>query len=572
MTIRIQSLPSARAARRAGALLLAGLLAQTAFGTSVQAQAQDRAALMAEHRGGTITLAAVSAAGSVDPMINYTAQFWQIFQMTYDGLVKFKQAEGTEGFKIVPALAESLPEPTNDGKTYVFKIRKGIKFSNGKDVTPSDVVASFQRIFKIKGPTTGSFYNGIVGADKCIADSASCTLDGGVVGDDAAGTVTINLTAPDAEIFSKLAVPHASIVPAETAAADAGTTPIPGTGAYMIESYDPNSQMVIKRNPNFKEWSADAQPDGYADEVIYKFGLTEEAAINAIINGQIDWLFDTPPADRLPEIGSKYASQVHIDPLAAFWYAPMNTNLAPFDNVKVRQAVNYALDRDALVGLFGGEVLAQPVCQILPPDFPGHVDSCLYTKDPGETWVEPDMEKAQALIEESGTKGQKVTVIAEDNAVARGIGTYIASVLTELGYDASMKAISPNIQFTYIQNTNNNVQISVSQWYQDYPAASNFLNVLLSCASFNKGSDASINIAGYCNKDLDAKMKQAMTLALTDQEGANALWAEVDKGFMEQAPLAPLFTPKSVNFTSARLGNYLFNKQNRWIVSQSWVK
>ncbi|CAN7454103.1 ABC transporter substrate-binding protein [Rhizobium sp. LjRoot30] len=556
--------------RRTGQLLAGALLAQTAL--CGVALAEDRAELMAKHRGGTMTLAAVSAAGTIDPMINYTAQFWQLYQMTYDGLVKFKQAGGTDGFEIVPSIAEAIPQAENDGKTYVFKIRKGIKFSNGKDVTPSDVLASFQRIFKVKGPTTGSFYGGIVGADKCIETAETCTLEGGVTADDAAGTVTINLTAPDAEFFSKLAVPHASILPADAPLADAGTTPIPGTGAYFFESYNPNEQLVMKRNPHFKEWSADAQPDGYADEIIYKFGLTEEAAINAIINGQLDWLFDTPPADRLPEIGSKYASQIKIDPLAAFWYAPMNTNLAPFNDPKVRQALNYALDRDSLVGLFGGEVLAQPTCQILPPDFPGHVDDCLYTKEPGPTWAEPDMDKALQLVEESGTKGQKVTVIAEDNAVARGIGTYIQSVLSELGYDASMKAVSPNIQFTYIQNTNNNVQISISQWYMDYPAASNFLNVLLSCSSFTPGSDSSINISGYCNKDLDAKMKEAMTLALTDPAAANAKWAEVDKGFMEQSPMAPLFTPKSVNFTSARLGNYLFNKQNRWIVSQSWVQ
>ncbi len=182
----------------------------------------------------------------------------------------------------------------------------------------------------------------------------------------------------------------------------------------------------------------------------------------------------------------------------------MNTNIAPFDNVKARQALNYALDRDALVGLFGGEVLAQPTCQILPPDFPGHVDDCIYTSEPARMGG-PRHGQGQALVEESGTKGQKVTVIAEDNATSRGIGTYIQSVLTELGYDASMKAVSPNIHFTYIQNTNNNVQISVTQWYMDYPAASNFLNVLLSCSSFNKGSDSSINIAGYCNPDLDAR-------------------------------------------------------------------
>lgn len=555
---------------RAG-LLAAGLLVASTALTGV-ARAEDRAALMAQHRGGTMTLAAVAAAGTIDPLINYTGQYWQIYQMTYDGLLKFKQAAGTAGYDIVPAIAEEMPKVENDGKTYVFKIRKGVFFSNGKEVTTADVVASFQRIFKVQSPTMSGFYGGIVGADKCIAKPDTCTLEGGVTADAAAGTVTINLVAADSEFFAKLAVPHASILPADTAPKDAGTTPIPGTGAYMIDSYNPNEQMVMKRNPHFKEWSVDAQPDGYADEIIYKFGMTEEAVINGIINNQVDWMFDTPPTDRLPEIGQKYASQIHIDPLAAFWYAPMNANLAPFDNVKVRQAVNYALDRDALVGLFGGDVLAQPVCQILPPDFPGHVDDCIYTKDPGPTWSEADMDKAKELVKESGTAGQKVTVIAEDNAASRAIGTYIQSVLTELGYDASVKAISPNIQFTYIQNTNNNVQISVTQWYMDYPAASDFLNVLLSCDSIHKGSDSSINIAGYCNKDLDAKMKAAMTLSLTDETAANAEWAKIDKAFMAEAPVAPLFTPKSVNFSSARLGNYLFNKQNRWIVSQSWVK
>ena len=89
-------------ALKAGSLLAAGLLAQTALSSG--ALAQDRAQLMAEHRGGTMVLSAVSAAGTIDPMINYTSQFWQVFQMTYDGLLKFKQADRKEGFEIVPDL------------------------------------------------------------------------------------------------------------------------------------------------------------------------------------------------------------------------------------------------------------------------------------------------------------------------------------------------------------------------------------------------------------------------------------------------------------------------------------
>ncbi|XZQ30389.1 ABC transporter substrate-binding protein [Rhodobacter capsulatus] len=439
-------------------------------------------------------------------------------------------------------------------------------------MTATDVVASFQRIFKVLGPTAGTFYNGIVGADACLADPATCTLAGGVIGDEAAGTVTINLTAADPELLFKLSVPHAAILPSETPAKDNGNTPIPGTGAYVVKSYDANNSMVILRNPAFREWSKDAQPDGYVDQIVYTFGGTEEAAVNAILNGQADWMFDTPPADRLAELSTSAPGQIHLSPLSAWWYAPMNVNLPPFDNLKARQALNYAIDRDALVSVFGGPALAKPVCQVLPPEFPGHEDQCLYTLDPGTEWTAPDMDKALQLVEESGTKGQKVTVVTEDNAASRGIGTYLQSVLSDLGYEAAVQTISGDIQFTYIQNTNNKVQLSISQWYADYPAASNFLNVLFGCDSFHPGTDASINISGLCDKDIDAQMKAAIALGATDPVAADRDWAKIDRAVMEQSPALPLFTPQQVDLLSTRVGNYQFSSLHHWLIANAWVQ
>src|SRR6185369_14890525 len=150
----------------------------------------------------------------------------------------------------------------------------------------------------------------------------------------------------------------------------------------------------------------------------------------------------------------------------------------------------------------------------------------------------------------SGTAGQEVTVVVEDRAVARDIGIYLQSVLNEIGYKASVKAISSDIQFNYIQNTKNQVQISVSQWYQDYPAASDFLYVLLSCNSFHPGSDSSVNIAGFCDKGIESKMQQALKTAITDPAAANKIWAEVDREVTDLAPLAVLFTPKHLDFVS----------------------
>jgi peptide/nickel transport system substrate-binding protein len=145
-------------------------------------------------------------------------------------------------------------------------------------------------------------------------------------------------------------------------------------------------------------------------------------------------------------------------------------------------------------------------------------------------------------------------------------------VLTDIGYVAEVKPISPDIQFTYIQNTNNKVQISVSQWYQDYPAASDFLNILFGSGSYSPGSDSSINISGYTNKELDDKMQKALALGVTDQEAANKIWTEVDKTVTDDSAAAAMFTPKHLDFVSKRLGNFQFNYQFYWMITQSWVK
>ena len=133
------------------------------------------------------------------------------------------------------------------------------------------------------------------------------------------------------------------------------------------------------------------------------------------------------------------------------------------------------------------------------------------------------------LVDESGQKGAKVVVISPDDEVEKAVGVYLASVLNQIGFKATAKTISGNIAFTYVQNTKNKVQINVQQWYQDYPAASDFLHILFGCESFHPGSDSSINIAGFCDKKIDADMHKALTLAVTNEDAANLLWEKVDR-------------------------------------------
>ncbi len=527
------------------------------------------------HQGGDLKLLATAAAGTIDPQINYTLQYWQLYRDVYDGLMAFKSVSGQPSFETTPDLAAAEPVVSNGGKTYTFTLRKGITFSNGHVLDTADVVASFQRIFKVSSPTAGSFYNGIVGATACLKTPKTCTLAGGISADAAADTVTINLTAPDPEFLFKIAVPHASITPAGSPTTDVGNKPLPSTGAYMISAYDPtgNGKLVLSRNPHFKVWSALAQPQGYPDTITESFGQTVDNEVTQIENGQADWMADSPPTGRLNELGTTYASQIHVNTLTAMYYLPMNTNLAPFNNVQAREAVNWAIDKNAVVKLYGGSKLGTPVCTVLPPGFPGHVDNCRYTKGGGTTWTAPDLDRAKALVKSSGTAGQTVTVITTTDPIGASIGEYVQSVLNSIGYKAQVRKLSSNIQFTYIQNTKNKVQISLSQWYQDYPAAADFLAVLFSCASFHPGSDSSVNISGYCDKPNEALLASALKTEQTKGlDAALPTWAKMDQHVMADAVTAPLFTPKLVDLTAKRVGNYTFSKQFYLLLDQLWVQ
>lgn len=504
------------------------------------------------HRGGTLRLLARASAGSIDPHLNYTQQYWQLFSITHDGLMAFRKLPGAAGLEIVPDLAASA-RVSADGLTYTFDLRPGVRFSDDAPVTAADVVASFRRIFAVGSPTAESFFGAIEGAPDCIAHPGPCPLPG-VTADGA--TITIHLTRPDPEFLIKISLPHAAILPAGTPQTDAGTRPLPGTGPYRIDSYDPNDRLVLSRNPYFREWSHDAQPDGYVDGVVYEFGLEDQAALTAVQNGQADWMFDAPPADRMRQLGDGRAV-VHLNPAYAIWFLPMNVHEPPFDDVRVRQALNLAIDRRAPVRLYGGATLAEPSCQIVPPGLLGYAPYCPYTMN---------LTRARALVAASGTAGQRVTLVTDDSPTQRAIGTYMLDVLTDLGYAPSLRTLSGAVQFNYIQNTANRVQLSLTTWYADYPSATNFLGGVFGCGAFRAGSNASPNISGYCDPALDAALARAV--AAGDGDGI----AAVDRAMTDAAPAVVLFTPRSIDVVSRRMQHFTFHEQIRWMIGQAWIE
>lgn len=504
---------------------------------------------------GTLRLLATAGAGTIDPQINYTGQYWQVFTVVYDGLVGFRRVPGPDGLQLVGDLAESVPQPSEDGTLYTFHLRPGLRFADGSPVRATDAAASFRRIFNVISPTAGSFYGGIAGAADCLRDPATCTLPG-VTADDATGTLAIKLTRRDPDFLLKLALPHASILPAGSPSHDAGNTPLIGTGPYRIARYDPAEGLRLERNPAFQPWNPDAQPPGAYDAIEYHFGLEDEAEVTQVENGQADWMFETPPLDRLGELGAQYASQVHTNPAMALWFLPMNIHERPFDDINVRRAVNMAMDRAAAAKLFGGPRLAVPSCQILPPGLPGYAPYCPF---------QHDMAAARALIAASGTAGMRVTLVIDTSAVQRAIGTYVLDVLRQLGFDARLRVLASSLQFTYLQNTDNHVQISLTPWYADYPGATDFLPLLFGCASYHPHSDGSVNFSGVCDPALDARMQ-----AVADS-GDPAGWAAIDREVTDLAAWAVLFNPRYIDVTSRRVQGFFYHDQYHWLMAQSRI-
>jgi peptide/nickel transport system substrate-binding protein len=517
----------------------------------------------ATHRGGTLTVVAPTALESIDPALAYSGLSASILALGYDGLVGFKHVGGLDGGTLVPNLALSIPEPTEGGRTYTFQLREGIRYSNGDPLEPQDFRRAIERVLAIEPPSAGAdYFSGIVDADRCTA-GGPCDLSRGVVSDDARGTVTFHLVEPDPDFIYLLGLQFASPVPAGTPETSEATTPIPTTGPYSIERYTEDDELVLVRNREFTEWST--RPNGFANRVVWRFIGDLDQQVAEVLGGRADLAWAL--TDRIAELATSDAGQVHLAPAPGVFYMSLNMQTSPFDNVGVRRAVNFAVDRDAMVALFGGSGL--PTCQILPPAFPGYVPNCPYTRHPGRTWTAPDLAKARELIARSGTAGSRVMVWASREALPLlplvPVGRYFVDLLNDLGYRATLNVVSEEEYFGAIFDPSADAQMAFLGWGSDYPAESGFLSPLFTCGS---GS----NIAHFCDRGIERRMEEATRLQLVDPLAAHDLWESIERDIVDLAPWVPLVNPPSATLVSKRLGNYQVNPQWGPLIDQMWVR
>jgi peptide/nickel transport system substrate-binding protein len=545
------------------------------------------------HRGGRLSVAMPFGylyCECVDPA-SYDLAVPSLTSLAYDGLTAYRHVGGAAGSTLVGNLATAVPEPEDDGRTYVFELRPDLRFSDGTEVDPEDFRSSIERMLRINAREEVSaayLVEGIVGARRCAEPSRPCDLSDGIEIEPEERTITIHLTEPDADFPARLALSVASVVPSDSPARFARESPLPGTGPYRIASFDRDSgRAELVRNEEFRVWSQDARPDGFADEITFtaaKKGSDPEAQLEAVLDGEDDvmtaWgLFGGPLSpERIARLSVSHANLLHSAPLPQAEWMFLNVRRPPFDDVRVRQALNYAIDRRHIVEIAGGPELAQPTCQILTPGMPGYKPYCPYTLDPSAagTWTAPDVAKAQQLVDESGTKGTKVTVWSATEGERAPIARYFASVLKTLGYRSSLRrfrGLFEDRYFPTVSDSRTGAQIGQFGWALDYLTPANFIVPTLTCEAFLPADPvANANVGQFCDAQVDAEVEAALAQTDADPASVNAAWAAIDRKLVDAAPVVPLFDRRSVNVVSERVQNVELHPFWGVLLDQLWVQ
>jgi YVTN family beta-propeller protein len=527
----------------------------------------------AGHRGGTLMIVTPGALTSSkistitpDPAFYSGANNPQFMGLAYDSLVTFEQTTGAAGLRLVPDLAVSIPTPTDGDRTYTFRIRPGIRYADGQTLRAGDFRRAIDRLFRDQ-PSQGTFlYDGLVGARACEAHPAGCNLARGIVTNDTDRTVSFHFTAPDPEfLFQLTQFAFSAPVPSGTADHETGSRTVPGTGPYTIASVTPTEVRFV-RNRFFREWSHAAQPAGNPNVIVWRSVPTIQAGVTAILNGRADWLFGQPPFAQFRQLELQYPGQLHNNPQWSANYIPLNTHLPPFNDLRVRQAINYAINRATIVNLYGGPNFAIPACQAIVPGIPGYRRYCPYTLRPRAdgAWSAPDMARARQLVAQSGTTGERVDLVGLTpfGFIPTATNGYVAGVLRALGYRVKLTVL-PFAAIT--QAMWDKIGISVSgNWIPAYPDPSSYIPSFFGCGGAN-GSGY------YCNPTIDREMRRAELLEPNDPSKASAIWAAVDGQLTDAAVWVPTVANREVEITSRRLRNYEYNPVTGFLADQAWL-
>jgi YVTN family beta-propeller protein len=504
--------------------------------------------------GGVLHLESSLGPASTDPALTDNTSL-AIHYATCAKLLNYPDERAPLGFQLTPEVAESVPVPSADGRSYRFVIRPGFRFAppSNEPVTAQTFRHSIERLLDpmMQSPIA-YFAQDIDGAAEYTAGKAShvrgLSVDGNIL--------MIRLTAPAPNFLSRLANPVFCAVPTGTPADPKGVTGLPSAGPYTVASYVPDQQLVLERNPNYRG----SRPHHFR-QIVLTIGVGPAAALRHLKAGTADYVPDTLPISAYAALDAEYGphspaaaaghQRYFVNPASGIRYFALNSSRPLFADAKLRRAVNYAVDRPALAeqevrfstsGRLGGAV---PTAGYLPPGFPGYSSTSVYPLDG------PDVARARALARGRHGVAELYTC---DQSPCREQAEILKRNLAAIGIDVVVRQFPKPVMFSKLLTPGEPYDITTFGWFADYPDPQDFLEPLFDGTAV--GQESSFNIGRFDVPMYNRKLHAAAQLSgpsryLTYGRLANEL-------LRDAAPAVAYAAHLARDFFSARIGCQLY--------------
>jgi peptide/nickel transport system substrate-binding protein len=528
-------------------------------------------------KGGTLKLLGAGDIDHMDPASAYYQTSYSLLRAVTRQLLSYPVSpDETKSVTPVADLATEAPAPTNDGKTYTFKIRKGAQWDTtpARQITGADAERGFKRLCNPVQPSGGiGYYVGVIVGMKEFCDPfAKVAPNAKAIGDyveknkisgitSTADSITINLVQPAGDFVNIVAMPFASPMPVEMNAYvpddPAFRTHFISSGPYKITKYVAEKNIELVRNP---AWKADTDPlrKAWVDNISITQGSDEGPVQQQLQAGTTDVSWDTTvPVANIPSLlaaKDPNAAKVgggRIDYMVFNTLSPNNNKALA--NPKVRQAIQYAVNKKAVIQVLGGPDLFTCTGNVLSPPILGYKKFDLYPTPS----CAGDPTKAKAELAAAGfPKGITLTYLFRNRGKAPAIAATMQAELKKSGIILKLKQVNPADFYTQHLShlpaiKSGDWDVAVPGWSPDWAgnAARSFFVPLLDGRLFAEGTT---NYGGYNNPDVNKIADQA--LAAPTPAKAAELWAQVDQKTMEDAPWVPIDYGKSVRYHSKTVG------------------
>ena len=520
-------------------LLLAAGAAAVGCGGGDTGTTGGQAAGASPKAGGSISIAFQSEPVTLDPAISWDVAGWTVEDSVFNALYRYAPKPGAAGTELIPDLAVEMPEISADGTTYTIKLRPDAKFAPpvNRAVTADDVKYSFERMMTEPRCPATYFYEGVEGASDAV-NGKTKTISGVKAIDPQ--TVQFKLTSPDLSFLYALSMEFCDVVPKEWVAKwgkQVNRHPL-GTGPFYMTEWTTGRKITLVKNPNY--WNASKV---YLDGVEFTFNLTPSNALLKLERGEVDILGDNiPPADVARVTNDpEWKPYVYSQPLIATTYLFMNMTKKPFDDIKVRQALSWAVDRDKLVKLQSGQAVS--LYQIYPQNLPG--------SEPDKVYYGYDPAKAKALLAEAGyPDGFKSVIYTSNVDPMPKLVQSIQADFKAIGVNAEIKTMDRATYYNFSSDAAK-TEMGTSDWFLDFPDPVDWIVPFFTEANAVQGG---LNTSYYIDPWVEQATDEAQKM--TDATARLAKYTEIQQHIMEQAPYVTLYSPVMTTMCSKNVGGF----------------